>query len=45
MLWSLFHMQCDRLLSSARRRQEAALWDLLRRSYKRSLHPTKKKSS
>ena len=45
MLWSLVHMRCNRLLSRAHRRQEAALWDLLRRSYERSLHSTKKRSS
>ena len=45
MLWSLVHMRCNRLLSRAHRRQEAALWDLLRRSYERSLHSTKKSSS
>lgn len=45
LLWSLVHMRCNRLLSRAHRRQEAALWDLLRRSYERSLHSAKKKSS
>lgn len=40
--WSLIHMRMNRILGKAHRIQEAVIWELLKRSYKRAINSKEK---